>query len=89
METLLSVDFEDGTLGGLAPFGGIGVDAEAVEKKIAIVPDDAPAGGRSTVRLRGPADHGVSLRTAPIRVFPARTYELSYRVSKPWHPAPG
>ncbi len=81
VETLLSVDFEDGTLGGLAPFGGIGVDAEAVEKKVAIVPDDAQAGGSSTVRLRGPADHGVSLRTGPIRVFPVRTYELSYRVS--------
>jgi arylsulfatase A-like enzyme len=57
------------------------VDVGAVEKKIAIVPDDAEAGGTTTVRLRGPAGHGVSLRTKPIRVFPARTYELSYRVS--------
>jgi len=79
-ETLLSVDFEDGTLGGLAPFGGFGVDAEAVAAKIAIVPADAPDAGGSAVRLRGPADHGVSLRTAPIRAYPARTYQLSYRV---------
>lgn len=87
VETLLSVDFEDGTLGGLALFGGIGVDPRAVEKQVAIVPDHAGGGG-SAVRLRGPADHGVSLRSAPIRAFPARTYELSYRASSSGIPRP-
>jgi choline-sulfatase len=89
VETLLSVDFEDGTLGGLAPFGGFGVDASAVMERVAVVPDHARGGGATSVRLRGPADHGVSLRTAPIRVYPARTYELSYRVSSRGIPRQG
>ncbi len=80
-KTLLSVDFDDERFGDLEPFGGFDTPADAARDAVAFIATGGrPATGRA-VQIRGPVDHGASLRTPPIPVSTARTYRLTYRTA--------